>query len=131
MINERLRLLRKEFNVTQNKVASYIGVARATYTNYESGKKKPPYEQLIRLSRFFNVSTDYLLGVTDIKDLPCKLNTTENNESTNVLFDKDIQTAFADYNNWTVKEKEDLLDYIEFQKMKRNKKLNKNKNTSN
>ena len=193
MISERIKKLRKELNVTQNKVAIYIGVARATYTNYENGNKKPPYEQLIKLSEFFNVSTDYLLCITDTKNVYCKLNTTqytlefgerikelrnarkttqkemadilgidrstyngyETNKTkpsyeillkladyfnvsidlltgrdeltsdkklANILYDKDIQIAFEDYNSWTVEEKEDLLDYIEFQKMKRSKK---------
>jgi repressor LexA len=61
----RLTQLRKEREKTQDDIAEYLGVSRPTYTGYESGRRKPDYDTLIKLSRLFNVSADYLLGIRD------------------------------------------------------------------
>lgn len=51
---------------TQQYVATKIGVARVTYTGYENGTKTPPPDILNHLANLFEVTTDYLLGRTDI-----------------------------------------------------------------
>lgn len=65
---KELRLKKKEENpnYTQEYVAEKIGVARTTYTAYENGTKTPPPETLKIIADFFHVSSDYLLGLTDI-----------------------------------------------------------------
>jgi len=63
----RERLKEKDSKYTQGYVADIIGVARSTYTAYENGTKQPPMETVNKLADFFNVSVDYLLGRTDIK----------------------------------------------------------------
>ena len=65
---DRLKELRKSKNVTQKSVADYIGVGERLYQNYEYGKHKPNYDYIIKLAEYFNVSTDYLLGLTDCPD---------------------------------------------------------------
>ncbi|UXJ71448.1 helix-turn-helix domain-containing protein (plasmid) [Lysinibacillus fusiformis] len=52
---------------TQTYVADIIGVARTTYTAYENGTKLPPIDTLASIAQLFNVSTDYLIGLTDKK----------------------------------------------------------------
>ena len=59
---ENLTTLRKEFHVTQQQVADYLGISRQAYSNYESGKREPDYEPLLKLGEYFNCSIDYLLG---------------------------------------------------------------------
>jgi len=60
---ERLKSLRLENKMTQTQVADRVGVATSAISSYESGVRLPSYNVLIKLSRLFRVSTDYLLGV--------------------------------------------------------------------
>ncbi len=70
MIPERLRLLRKSRRLSQNEVATEVHITRSTYSSYETGRRIPSLDVLIILSRFFNTSTDYLLGFTDDPERP-------------------------------------------------------------
>jgi transcriptional regulator with XRE-family HTH domain len=58
----RLRRLRVSKRLSQDQVASLIGVNKATVSYYESDTRQPPYVTLITLATLFKVSTDYLLG---------------------------------------------------------------------
>ena len=66
-MNDRIRLqmIRKERNLSQRKVAREIGVSQGTYWKIESGKMKFTTDHLIALCRFYNLSADYLIGLTD------------------------------------------------------------------
>lgn len=59
---ERLKQLRGDR--TQAQMAALLGLARETYRNYETGQREPDQETLIRMARYFEVSVDYLLGVS-------------------------------------------------------------------
>lgn len=59
----RLRELRKLNNMTQKQLAERIGVRNSIISFYEVGERTPSPEILIKLSRVFHVSTDYLLGI--------------------------------------------------------------------
>jgi PAS domain S-box-containing protein len=63
----RLKTLRKEKNLTQNKLAMELNYSRSTIAQYESGIRDPSLNFLIDISNFFNVSSDYLLGRTNIR----------------------------------------------------------------
>ena len=65
-LNERLRQLRARKKLKQIDVANHIGVDRSTYSKYETGDSNPDYNTLCVLADFFNVSSDYLLGRTDV-----------------------------------------------------------------
>jgi len=65
MFSVRLTYLRKKKNVTQQKVADYLGITRPAYTAYEQGKRQPDYETLTKIADFFDVTVDYLIGRTD------------------------------------------------------------------
>ena len=69
MIIERLKKLRKEGKLTQKDIATFLNISQPAYQQFESGKKKMNLETMEKLADFFNVSTDYLLGKTDIPDL--------------------------------------------------------------
>lgn len=66
MLSERLRYLRREKKMSQAALAEAIGVAQSSITSYERDERKPSYEVLCLLADYFNVSTDYLLGRTDV-----------------------------------------------------------------
>ena len=68
MLPERLKLLRLEIKLTQKEIAEKLGMSQQAYAVWETGKRNPNQKTLNLLSDFFNVSTDYLLGNTDIKN---------------------------------------------------------------
>ncbi|HEM9618018.1 TPA: helix-turn-helix transcriptional regulator [Streptococcus agalactiae] len=68
MFPERLKELRKKSNLTQKDMAEYFGTSQPSYQAWESGKRNPNSESLDKIANFFNVSTDYLLGNTDLKN---------------------------------------------------------------
>jgi len=60
----RIRDLREDMDLRQIDVANATGIDQKTLSNYETGKTNPDSFAIIALSRFFNVTTDYLLGET-------------------------------------------------------------------
>ncbi|MFD9627702.1 helix-turn-helix domain-containing protein [Peribacillus muralis] len=64
MIGNKLKILRGKR--TQEEVALKIGVSRARYSHYENGRSEPDMEILQKMADHYSVSTDYLLGRTDI-----------------------------------------------------------------
>lgn len=71
MVNmgEKLKSLRMEKKLTQKQIADRIGLAISAVSSYESGSRYPSYDALIKLSRIYHVSTDYLLGITDKRNI--------------------------------------------------------------
>lgn len=65
MIGEKLRELRAEKELKQKEVAEIIGVSETCYAGYEQNYRDPDYPTLIKLAKFFEVRTDYLLGLED------------------------------------------------------------------
>ena len=66
---ERIRALRQDHDLTQTQLADMLGVAQTTYSQYELEKRPMPIDYLIALSKFYNVSADYMLGFTDKKEI--------------------------------------------------------------
>lgn len=65
----RIKDLREDSDLTQTQLASYLHLSQRGYSHYESGSRKIPLDFLIALADFYNVSIDYLLGRTDIKEI--------------------------------------------------------------
>lgn len=63
--NERLRELREDNNLKQKELAEKLLVDQRSLSFYEIGKYEPNIETIKKIALFFNVSTDYLLGLTD------------------------------------------------------------------
>ncbi|MDE5939101.1 MAG: helix-turn-helix domain-containing protein [Lachnospiraceae bacterium] len=57
-----IRDLREDRDIKQKTVAEYLGVSQQTYSNYENGRRDIPLWAVLKLSKYFKVSTDYLLG---------------------------------------------------------------------
>lgn len=66
-MQQRLYELRRAKNITQQRLAIDLGVDQASISSYECGKYLPTIEVLLKLAEYFGVSTDYLLGLTNIK----------------------------------------------------------------
>lgn len=64
----RIRDLREDNDLYQKELAEYLNCSQVCYSNYEKGKRDIPSEVLILLARFYHTSTDYLLGLTDVKE---------------------------------------------------------------
>lgn len=62
---DRLKELRLKNNIKQTDIAEFLKIQPRTLRFYESGEREPNHETTIKLAEFFNVSTDYLLGVSD------------------------------------------------------------------
>lgn len=69
MFGKRLSALRKQKGLSQYELADRLGYSRGQIANYEQGKREPDYETLRKIADFFDVTTDYLLGRTDIRTL--------------------------------------------------------------
>jgi len=63
----RLKDLRKSMSKTQLEVSQELGVPQSTYAGYEINRSEPNMETLTKISDYFNVSIDYLLGKSDVK----------------------------------------------------------------
>lgn len=61
----RIRELREDNDKTQSEVAEILGTSQTMYARYERGANELPLRHLIRLSNLYNVSADYILGLTD------------------------------------------------------------------
>ncbi len=66
MIYKRIRDLREDNDLTQQNLADELHINRRTYSAYENGINSMTPETLIKIAKFYNVSVDYLLGLTDI-----------------------------------------------------------------
>lgn len=65
MAYQRLRDLREDRDLPQRQVAERLRCSQRVYSNYERGERDIPTDILIRLSEFYDVSVDYLLGLTN------------------------------------------------------------------
>ncbi len=63
----RIRNLREDADMNQTTVANYLGMSQTGYSKYETGENDIPTAVLIKLSQLYDVSIDYLLGVSDKK----------------------------------------------------------------
>ena len=67
---KRLKDLREDNDLTQSQLAQIIMQSKSTISKYENGQIEPNIQTIIALAKYFNVTTDYLLGISDIKN-PC------------------------------------------------------------
>ena len=87
--NVRLKQLRQKHKLTQSELADILGLKPTAISNYESKRNEPSFDKLIALSKHFDVSCDYLLGVSDAY-LPIG----------GEVLDKDIINFLIYINNW-------------------------------
>lgn len=66
--NVRLKDLREDSDLTQQAIADHLNIRQNTYCQYEKGVRQIPIELLIRLAKYYGVSVDYILNLTDQKE---------------------------------------------------------------
>lgn len=65
MFKERLKELRKMNGITQKELATHLGFTHVAVVKWENGQREPDFSTVVKIAKFFNVSTDYLLGKVD------------------------------------------------------------------
>ncbi len=62
---ERIKILRQKNNMSQEDLSKLLGIAQITLSQYERNQRKLPIDLLVAYSKIFNVSIDYIMGITD------------------------------------------------------------------
>ena len=101
--------LREDNDIKQKTVAEYLGVSQQTYSNYENGHREIPIWVVLKLSRYYKVSTDYLLGA----DSGYLGNT---NLSGKYLGDTALHDVVYELQQLDTEDRRDLLKYMQFLK---------------
>lgn len=102
-IGDRLKHLRNEYGILQKDLAEQLKLSQQTISLYESNKRQPDYDTLRTIAEFFNVSTDYILGITSRKE-PINIITDTSDEYI-------IEEKFKTYN--TSKERIKALEILD------------------
>lgn len=68
ILSERLKMLREESNMTKSDLALELNLAISSISQYESGDRIPSDEVKINIAKLFDVSLDYLMGLSDIRN---------------------------------------------------------------
>ena len=63
----RIRDLREDHDKTQQNIADILGTSQTMYARYERGASELPVRHLIRLAQYYDVSMEYIVGLTDTK----------------------------------------------------------------
>ncbi len=99
LFSERLKEVREKNKISMRKLAEDMGISVSNISFYESGKSVPSIEVLFNFARYFQISTDYLLGLTDEPlgntpdDVKQKLLNLQNLENENLKLREAIEKA--------------------------------------
>ena len=69
---KRIKDLREDHDKYQKEIANLLGISQQYYSDYENGKRTIPIQHLITLSKYYNVSIDYIVGLSTEKTNPKK-----------------------------------------------------------
>lgn len=108
---DRLANLRKLNNLTRKELAEIFSISYSALSNYENNERFPDQEMLINIANYFNVSVDYLLGRTNIKE-PIEDIVSEKQQ------DYSSSKKSIDAEDLSPESQEDLKKYIELLKLK-------------
>jgi len=118
LIGKIIKRLRKDKNITQADLAKAVGVTTSSIGMYETEVRKPSYEVIVKLAKYFNVTTDYLLNNdNNIEEKPIdKIN--------KLVEDSGINTIAAHFEGeeFTEDDKEDIENFIKYVLSKKKKK---------
>ena len=97
MFSTRLAQLREELGLTRKEVAEKLNIDQTTYGKYELSKRQPDYDTLQKIASFYNVSVDYLLGRTNVRN---------SNNNVDEDFPDDVKVLMRSVSKLTDKQKE-------------------------
>ena len=63
---ERIRAIREDHSLTQQKIADLLHIGQRTYSDYESGRTRIPIDSLLKLAKYYDFSMDYISGASNI-----------------------------------------------------------------
>jgi transcriptional regulator with XRE-family HTH domain len=110
IIGQRIKECREVAGLSQKSLAERVDVTPSAVNQYEKGEKVPSTETLLKLAKALGVTTDYLLGAAQEKD---------------IFIDKQVSIAFRDFKGLTRKDRANIMDNIAFLKAKAKKKAAK------
>lgn len=110
---DRIKELRKSNKLTQEELGKILGVGKTTISMYETSNSTPNDEIKLKISEYFNVSLDYLLGKTNIKN---HNNTTPEDKINKTLKDNGLETIAAHFEGeeFTKDDLEDIENFISY-----------------
>lgn len=108
---EILRGLREDNDLKQKEVAEILGTTQQHYSRYETGSYEIPVWALVKLSDYYGVSTDYLLGRVEYTDCTTEL-------YQEIVNNKDLAILVSDFLALPEKSKLSILDYTSLQKIR-------------
>lgn len=104
---KRMKLIREELNYTQLELGNLLNCRPSTISSYERGPNAPTFQWLLHMSKMFGVSVDYLLGVSDDRQM-----------LSDIIKDKEIQMIIEAMFYLQKKDRKDMLENIQFLKWK-------------
>lgn len=115
MKGNRIKLLREEKKIKQEELAKILSISPSAIGMYERDEREPNDELTLKLAEYFNVTTDYLLGKSDIRNSDKQIN--------DVLNEAMIGMSKEDYESLSETQKQQIRDFARFI-LKDNKKEN-------
>lgn len=81
VMQNRIKDLRENHDLTQSDISKILHISQVAYSYYEIGKRSIPIETLIKLADFYDVSIDYILNRTNIKEINSKNTSRQNRQN--------------------------------------------------
>lgn len=113
MLGDRIHKLRTDCNISQKDFAKILNISNSTLSQYESNLRIPSDDIKIKIATYFNVSLDYLLGITNIKNTNSE---SIDEEFSELLNDPELLVAFKDLSSLSESDKKEIINYIKFKK---------------
>jgi transcriptional regulator with XRE-family HTH domain len=114
MIGKMIKELRTEKGVTQRELADYLGLTPKMVSFYEKGERFPPQDILNKLADYFSTTVDYILGRSDIRELPSNDELNELTELLETLHKRpEMKALFSISKNATKEDIEKTMKIIE------------------
>lgn len=115
MFHERLKNLREKENITREHLAKALDITYSALSKYETGKREPDFDLLQKLATYFNVTTDYLLGVSKYKEpVHRKAGISDSDYDNLSAYQKEVIDFFVTRENLAFKNQpENILDALE------------------
>ena len=111
-MENRIRAIRKQRGITMKQLGEVVDLAESTISQYETGKREPDNETLLKISEYFGVTVGYLLGAeTDISS---------SNNNYDILDDVDV-AFYGDFKELNEDEKETVRDMVRLMRHRKEK----------
>jgi transcriptional regulator with XRE-family HTH domain len=116
IFSERFRLLRKKNKLTQAGMGEILGIKGATISSYETGNSQPDLSMLLLISKKLKVSSDYLLGISDVENQADFTNLNNSSIKNLATVDDGVSFVSESEQNYTPMTEEERSQFLEMQK---------------